>query len=174
MKSNISLSDETRFEVGRILNVILAREYVLYATVRDCHRSVTGPDFPNLRRQFATACRGIAGWIDDIAEQTRAIGVGARGQWAGQFHVASPSADFGIDQSAEQMFAEVLSLHEALLVQLRGDREICAVRFRDDGTARFLARLIEQHQVAAAMLRLELQPDFVESFNEQPPVSQRF
>jgi starvation-inducible DNA-binding protein len=173
MKSNISLNDETRLGVSRILNLILAREYVLYATARDCYRNVSGPDFPNLRRQLASACRGIAASIDEIAEHTRSLGIGARGEWIGLSNLAGTSADFGMDQSAEQMFEELLSHHEALLVQLRCDRQICVVRYRDEGTILFLARLIGQHQSAAAMLRVELHPNFVESFIELLPGSQR-
>ncbi len=57
MKANIGLNDETRLEVGQILNLILANEFVLYATTRDYHWNVTGPDFRSLHLEFETAVR---------------------------------------------------------------------------------------------------------------------
>jgi hypothetical protein len=52
MKTNTGLNDETRLEVGQILNLVLADEFVLYATTRDYHWNVTGPEFRSLHRQF--------------------------------------------------------------------------------------------------------------------------
>ena len=52
MKTNIGINDEARLEVGQMLNLILADESVLYATTRDYHWNVTGPEFRSLHPQF--------------------------------------------------------------------------------------------------------------------------
>jgi starvation-inducible DNA-binding protein len=82
MKTNIGLNDETRLEVGQILNLILADEYVLYATTRDYHWNVTGPEFQSLHLQFESQYEELAERIDAVAERARAIGVGAEGNWS--------------------------------------------------------------------------------------------
>lgn len=80
MKTNIGLHDEARLEIGQMLNLLLADEYVHYAITRDYHWNVTGPEFLSLHPQFESHYVQIADWIDDIAERARAIGTGAPGQ----------------------------------------------------------------------------------------------
>lgn len=157
MKTLIGLSDETRLEVGQILNLLLADETVLYVTTRDYHWNITGPHFLSLHRQFEEHYELIAGWIDDVAERVRAIGTGARGNWADLVKAARFSADPGMGLSGEHMLAELLDLHEELIVQLRADMEICGDRHHDAGTADFLTGLMKQHEKAAWMLRAQLE-----------------
>ncbi len=163
MKTNIGLNDETRFEVGQILNLLLADEYVLYATTRDYHWNVTGPAFTSLHQQFETHYEQIADWIDHVAERARAIGTGARGNWDELTKSASCSADPGIGLPAEHMIAELLALHEELIVQLRADSDACAKRFNDSGTSDFLTGLMKKHETAAWMLRAQLETEEAEA-----------
>ncbi|MBK9990723.1 MAG: DNA starvation/stationary phase protection protein [Verrucomicrobia bacterium] len=90
MKINIGLNDEARLEVGQILNLLLADEYMLYATTRDYHWNVTGPEFLSLHQQFESQYTQIAEWIDQIAERARSIGIGARGNWVDLTKAAAP------------------------------------------------------------------------------------
>jgi starvation-inducible DNA-binding protein len=159
MKTNIGLDDATRLEVGQMLNLLLADETVLYATTRDYHWNVTGPEFRSLHQQFEEQYEQIAGWIDEVAERARAIGTGARGNWADLTKAARTSADPGIGLPAEHMLAELLALHEDLVVQLRIDSENCTNRFKDAGTADFLTGLMERHEKAAWMLRSQLETE---------------
>jgi starvation-inducible DNA-binding protein len=168
MKTNIGLNDEARLEVGSMLNLLLADEYVLYVTTRDYHWNVTGPEFLSLHKQFEGQYEQIAQWIDDVAERARAIGAGARGNLADLVKAARLSADPGIDLPAEHMLSELLALHEELIVQLRTDSEACTERFKDAGTADFLTGLMEQHEKAAWMLRAQLESDEQESSQYQP------
>jgi starvation-inducible DNA-binding protein len=163
MKSNIGLNDEARLEVGQILNLLLADESVLYTTTRDYHWNVTGLEFDSLHRQFEVQYGQIAGWIDEIAERARAIGVGARGNWADLATAARSSANPGAGLPALDMLSELLALHEELIVQLRADAAACAGRFHDAGTADFLTGLMERHEKAAWMLRAQLETEEAET-----------
>jgi len=155
MKTNLGLTDEARLEVGQILNLLLADESVLYATTRDYHWNVTGPDFHSLHLQFESQYGQLEAWIDSVAERARAIGIGARGNWADLTKSARSSADAGIGLSADHMLAELLALHEDLVLQLRADAEACTTRFKDIGTADFLTGLMEKHEKIAWMLRAQ-------------------
>ena len=163
MKTNIGLNDETRLEVGQILNLLLADECVLYATTRDYHWNVTGPEFRSLHVEFETQYGQVEKWIDDIAERARSIGVGARGNWTELTKAARSSADSGMGLSAEHMLSELLCLHEELIVQLRTDSDACIERFGDAGTADFLTGLMERHEKIAWMLRSSLETEEEES-----------
>jgi starvation-inducible DNA-binding protein len=48
IRTNIGLSDAQRDGAARILNGILADEYVLYTKTRNFHWNVTGPEFDDL------------------------------------------------------------------------------------------------------------------------------
>jgi starvation-inducible DNA-binding protein len=159
MKANLGLDDKARLEVGQMLNLLLADEYVLYATTRDYHWNVTGPEFQSLHKQFEAQFEEVAGWIDDIAERARSIGVGARGNWADLAKAARSSADPGIDLAAEHMISELLALHEELIMQIRSDSDACIEKFKDAGTADFLTGLMERHEKAAWMLRSQLEAE---------------
>jgi len=166
MKTNIRLNDETRLEVGQILNLILADEYVLYATTRDYHWNVTGPEFRSLHLMFEAQYDEVAEWIDNVAERARAIGVGAEGNWADLAKAARTSADPGVGLSAEHMLSELLSLHEEMIVQLRTDGDACLERYGDAGTADFLTGLMERHEKTAWMLRAQLETEEEEASQE--------
>jgi len=168
MKTNIGLNDEARMEIGQMLNLLLADESVLYATTRDYHWNVTGPEFLSLHQQFEAQYDQAAVWIDDIAERARAIGIGARGNWGDMTKSARCSADPGMGLSGEHMLSELLALHEEMIVQLRTDSEACATHFKDAGTADFLTGLMEQHEKAAWMLRAQLETEEEETSQDQP------
>lgn len=153
MTSHPGLTAPARLEVGRLLNLLLADETVLYLTTRDYHWNVTGPCFASLHEQFETQYATIADSIDEIAERARALDVGAQGSWAALAKAARSSAAPGIGLSANAMVSSLLALHEALISQLRADSEICATEHRDTGTADFLTGLMTQHEKTAWMLR---------------------
>ncbi len=163
MKINNGLNDEARLEVGQILNLLLADEYMLYTTTRDYHWNVTGPHFSSLHLQFEAQSGQISQWLDDVAERARAIGMGARGNWADLAKAARSSADPGIGLSAGGMLAELLALHEELIVRLRADSAACTSRFNDTGTTDFLTGLMQQHEKSAWMLRAQLETEEAEA-----------
>ena len=159
MKTRIGLPEETCYEVGQILNLLLADEYVLNATTRDYHWNVTGPKFDSLHKEFEAQSKLIAGWIDEVAERARAIGAGARGSWVELTTASRVSASAGMGLLGDDMLAELLSLHETIIVQIRADTEACSSRYKDAGTTDFLAGLLVRHEKAAWTLRAQLEPE---------------
>lgn len=163
MKINIGLDDDARLEIGQMLNLLLADEYVLAVTTRDYHWNVTGPEFPGLHRQFDEHYAQLDANIDAVAERARAIGVSARGNWTELAQAARSEADPGTGLCAENMLSELLALHEDLIMQLRTDSAACSDRFKDNGTADFLTGLLTQHEKTAWMLRAQLETEEAEA-----------
>ena len=163
MKINTGLNEKTRLEIGQMLNLLLADESVLYATTRDYHWNATGPEFYWLHKQFEDQYAEIAGWIDDVAERARAIGVGARGNWSELTKAARLSANPGIGLAPDRMLVELLNLHEDIIIQLRADSESCAKRYGDAGTADFLTGLMGRHEKTAWMLRAQFENEEAET-----------
>ena len=167
MKTKIGISDTARFEVGQMLNLLLADETILYTTTRDYHWNVTGPEFLSLHQQFEAQFGEIAGWIDEVAERARALGVGARGNWSDLAAAGRISADPGIGLSGEHMLAELLDLHEEIIVRLRADSADCLDCHHDAGTADFLTGLMERHEKAAWFLRAQLETEEEETDQDE-------
>ncbi len=157
MRNFTAMNHESREAVGRILNLLLADEYMLYKITRDYHWNVTGPDFFSLRLQFQLQHEAATGWVDSLSEYIRLLRLDARISWDDLTESARCSADSGFGLSSERMLSELLHAHEDIMAQLRSGIEICRYRLSDDSTAFFLNTLVEQHENAAWMLRAQLE-----------------
>ena len=153
MKTNIGLSDEACAEVGQILNLLIADEYVLYATTRDFQWNVTGPRFSHLQEQFGGQHAAIALSIDSLAERARALGRPAQGNLAALVRSARTSSDPGAGLPSQTMVTGLLLLHEEIVIQLRVDRTASLRIYQDTGTANLLTSLMNLHEKAAESLR---------------------
>ncbi|MEO5959439.1 MAG: ferritin-like domain-containing protein [Opitutaceae bacterium] len=146
-------------EVAEILNLLLADEYLLYATTRSFCAQASASEFRILRRLFQQQHTQIAGWIDEIAAQARTIRVVARTKWTALTRLAPISAPRSMNMRPEHMLSELIAGHDEILIQLHADREACGGRLNAGSTAAFLETLIERHQQAVAELRSRCAPD---------------
>jgi len=142
-----------RREVGRMLNLLLADEYVFYKITRDYHWNVTGPDFFSLQLLFKLQHEAAAGWVDDLAERIRELRLESRVSWTDLEASARCLAAPGFGLPAERMVAELLFLHDEMTAQIRSDSDACLQHYVDADLASFLTGLREQHENAASMLR---------------------
>ena len=157
--------DQARLTESRIFSRLLAEEYVLYTTTHDYHLNVTGPYFHGLHLLFKAQYHQIHEWLDEVAARTRAMGVGARRDWSDLPKRVRFFPDPGAGLPADDMLAELLALHEALVIQLRADAA-CTENLGDNGSAAFLHSLLQQHEKAACLLR-----HLVESAEDESPAS---
>ncbi len=155
MKPNIGLTDEQRAEVAKILNTLLADEYVLYTKTRNFHWNVTGPHFNDLHKFFEGQYDQLAGTVDEVAERARALGGAASGSMAEFVRDTRLRENPGQHLAATEMIATLLADHEAVIRHLREDAGKAA-GFNDAGTNDFLIGLMEQHEKMAWMLRAVL------------------
>lgn len=156
MKTSAELKHESHEAVGRMLNLLLADEYLLYQITRDYHWNVSGTDFFSRRLLFQLQHDAATKWVDEVTERIREMRLDARISWADLKESARCSAASGFGLAADSMLAELLRAHEDIIAHLRSDTEVCRLRFGDASTAGFLAGMIEQHENAAWMLRTQL------------------
>lgn len=74
VKPNMGLPDDERDGVVRVLNTLLADEYVLYTRTRNYHRNVTGPQFNDFHKFFEGQCEALDDAVDEVTERVRAMG----------------------------------------------------------------------------------------------------
>ena len=82
MNPNIAITDKDRAGVVKILNALLADEYVLYTKTRNYHWDVVGPQFNELHKFFDAQYAELNEIVDDVAERARALGGHALGTLA--------------------------------------------------------------------------------------------
>jgi starvation-inducible DNA-binding protein len=152
MTANLGLKESSRTKVLARLEPVLADEYLLYTKTRNFHWNVVGPQFNDLHKFFEAQYETLDGFVDDVAERSRALGGRALGSMKEFLAKARLKESAGRAPSAGAMLAELLSGHEALVRSLRADVDECA-RLGDQGTADFLTGLLEEHEKMAWMLR---------------------
>lgn len=158
MTFNIGLSESNRDSVVRILNNLLADEYVLYTKTRNYHWNVVGPQFNDLHKFFQEQYGALDEMVDEVAERARSLGGKAYGTLAEFSQHSRLKEQPGKQPAAATMVANLQADHEAMVRTLRADLETVMEKHNDAGTNDFLTGLMEKHEKMAWMLR---------SFNEK-------
>jgi starvation-inducible DNA-binding protein len=158
MTLNIGLSEANRDGVVKILNNVLADEYVLYTKTRNYHWNVVGPQFNDLHKFFEQQYEALNEMVDDVAERARSLGGKAYGTLTEFSQHTRLKEQPGRQPAALTMVANLQADHEAMIRTLRADLETVMEKHNDAGTNDFLTGLMEKHEKMAWMLR---------SFNEK-------
>jgi starvation-inducible DNA-binding protein len=153
MKLSIGISDANRHAVVKILNTVLADEYVLYTKTRNYHWNVVGPQFNDLHKFFQAQYEALDDIVDDVAERSRALGGNAVATLAEFTQVSRLKEHPGRYPAADAMLANLLADHEAVVQSLRSDLATVMDKHADAGTNDFLTGLMEKHEKMAWMLR---------------------
>jgi starvation-inducible DNA-binding protein len=157
MNPNIGIADQDRTGVVKILNALLADEYVLYTETRNYHWNVVGPQFNDLHKFFGEQYEQLDDFVDDVAERARQLG-GHSVATLGEFMEATRLKEHpGQYPAADEMLENLLGDHETIIRQLRADADTAASQFHDAGTNDFLTGLMESHEKMAWMLRAFLE-----------------
>src|SRR5207245_1906541 len=74
MHPKLGSNGKDRAGVVKVLNALLADEYVLYTKTRNYHWNVVGPQFNDLHKFFGEQYEAIDDFVDDVAERARTLG----------------------------------------------------------------------------------------------------
>jgi starvation-inducible DNA-binding protein len=157
MKPSIGISDTNRQAIVKILNTLLADEYVLYTKTRNYHWNVVGPQFNDLHKFFEAQYEALNDIVDDVAERSRALGGNAVATLAEFVQGSRLKEHPGQYPAADTMLANLLGDHEAVIQTLRSDLATVMDKYADAGTNDFLTGLMETHEKMAWMLRAFLE-----------------
>ena len=158
MALNIGIADSNREQTVKILNALLADEYVLYTKARNYHWNVVGPQFNDLHKFFEAQYEELNDIVDEVAERARTLGGQAWGTLAEFAQHARLKEHPGQSPAATTMLSNLLADHEAVIRTLRADLATVMDKYADAGTNDFLTGLMEQHEKMAWMLRAFLDP----------------
>jgi starvation-inducible DNA-binding protein len=157
MKPSIGISDTNRQAVVKILNTLLADEYVLYTKTRNYHWNVVGPQFNDLHKFFQAQYEELDDIVDEVAERSRTLGGNAVATLAEFIQTSRLKEHPGQHPAADAMLANLLADHETVIQSLRSDLATVMDKHADAGTNDFLTGLMEKHEKMAWMLRAFLE-----------------
>ncbi len=155
MKPNIGIAEEHSAEICKMLNVLLADEFSLYARTRNAHWNVTGPAFSVLHKFFEDQYTQLAEMLDNVAERARMLG----GIAEGTLDAVTTATRLGAPKNepgAMKMVLGLLNDHETIIRAVREDLSKVDGEYKDAGTADFLTGIMEAHEKMAWMLRAHL------------------
>jgi len=131
MNLNLGISDKDRSGVVKILNTLLADEYVLYTKTRSYHWNVVGPQFNDLHKFFGEQYEQLDDFVDDVAERARQLGGHAVATLTELAEESRLKEHPGQYPAAEEMLENLLADHEAIIRQLRTDAEAVAEKYHE-------------------------------------------
>lgn len=152
---NIGIPEKNRKEVCKLLQVILANEYVLYTKTLNFHWNVEDRQFHDFHAFFKDQYEMLFIIVDDVAERIRSLGTKSHGSLT-EFSKTTTLKEKAVDgMDGIEMIAQLLKDHETVIQQLREDQDT-AMELGDQGTNNFMIGLIEKHEKTAWMLRAHL------------------
>ncbi|HET8579205.1 MAG TPA: DNA starvation/stationary phase protection protein [Methylomirabilota bacterium] len=157
MAPNIGIADSNREAIVKILNTLLADEYVLYTKTRNYHWNVVGPQFNDLHKFFEGQYEALNEIVDDVAERARTLGGRAWGTLAEFSEHTRLKEHPGQYPAATVMLSNLVTDHETVIRALRADLATVMDKYADAGTNDFLTGLMEKHEKMAWMLRAFLE-----------------
>ncbi len=152
METNIGISAKNREAVAKLLNNLLADEYVLYTKSLKFHWNVYGIVFHDFHALFKEQYEALLDTADEVAERVRALGHDSFGTLAEFSKHTRLKESPGKIPDALGMIKQLLEDHETITRQIRKDLETCA-ELGDMGTNNFLTEILERHEKFAWMLR---------------------
>lgn len=155
--TGLAIEDRTR--IIEILNALLADEHLLYTKTRNYHWNVRGMFFTVLHEMFEEQYEDLKEIADQIAERVRMLGgkaIGTLSEFKQQTRLSETPGEY---PTAEDMVANLVNDHEALISRLRDDADACAERYNDEGTTDLLVGTMRQHEEMAWMLRAMIEKE---------------
>lgn len=153
LKPAIGISAKNLKDISNMLSAVLADAVILYMKTRKFHWNVAGESFMELHQLFESQYKELEESIDEIAERIGKLGSPTIGTTKEFSELTQLKESPGKYPASIQMIKELLSDHEAVIVQLRKNIDDCEDKFKDKGTADFLTGLMEKEETIAWKLR---------------------
>src|ERR1035437_1586628 len=153
MKTQIGIKPENSVQVADALNKLLSDEHVLYIKTRNAHWNVEGPDFASVHKFFEGQYAELEEIIDNIAERIRSIGHYAEGTMEDYLKLTQLNEKSIEGNDSLVYIKELLSDHEAVIIELRENITRFSDKFQDLGSSDFITGVMETHEKMAWMLR---------------------
>ncbi len=153
---NTDISKKNCQEIAKLLNHLLANEYILYTKTWKFHWNVKGKHFGALHAFLDAQRIELGNIIDDVAERVRALDIDSIGTLKEFLEKTALPEHPGKNPDDLTMLKLLLTDHMEIIRKTRQDAEF-VMKWNDSATNSFLCELLEKHEKMAWMLRAHLQ-----------------
>jgi starvation-inducible DNA-binding protein len=154
---NIGISKKNCHEIAKLLNHLLANEYVLYTKTWKFHWNIEGKHFGALHAFLDAQRIQLGEIVDEVAERVRALDVKSIGTLTEFLEKTSLEEHPGKNPDDLGMLKLLVADHEEIIKKIRQDADFVLEKCGDAGTNNFLCDLLEKHEKMAWMLRAHIQ-----------------
>ena len=156
MKPNIGIANNHLQSIAKLLNVLLADEFTLYAKTRNYHWNVSGASFSEMHKFFEGQYEELDEMMDEVAERVRMLGHYSLGS-LNAFSKATRLTVGQDESNAKKMIQNLLDDHETIIRMCRNDINTLNDKYKDAGNADFVTGIMKSHEKMAWMLRAYLE-----------------
>ncbi|WP_068315195.1 Dps family protein [Polycladidibacter hongkongensis] len=157
-QASLGLTNSAREQTAKVLNSLLADEFVLLVKTWNCHWNIRGNAFHSQHVLLDEQYHALVEVVDDIAERVRALG----GQPLGSMHAIHEHTrlkEMPFHKplpKAQEMVSALVQDHETIVRELRLHHDSVDQRQHDVGTISLMEDLILKHEKMAWFLRAHL------------------
>jgi starvation-inducible DNA-binding protein len=149
--------DSQAGQTQRLLNGLLADEFVLYMRTLNFHWNVRGMQFHSLHKFFEELYQEGAETIDDVAEKVRSLGGFATATLGEYLRLSRLKEQPGKPPPDPRVMVSTLAAdHDTVIKQIREAYHAVHEKFDDPSTENFLCDLLEKHEKTKWMLQTHL------------------
>jgi len=153
----LAMTNTVAVEIGRLLNLLLAQENMIFTVMQDHRFNPTERTFARLRSSLGDQFQEQGARLAHISRRTRALGKRAHTGWA-DFMAHRPTREPTAAVDGD-VVRELIKLHEEIVAKLQAGITLSTEGFGDGETANVLADLVAEHEKDAFMLRALLWED---------------
>jgi starvation-inducible DNA-binding protein len=138
--------------VANLFNKLLSDETVLHMKTRNYHWNIEGDNFIELHKLYESQYMELEDIIDEVAERIRYLGHYAEARLKDFVQTTRlAEEDYTSDQKVQ--LKNLLSDHEAVIINIRKEIDLISDKYKDAGTADFITGIMKQHEKLAWFLR---------------------
>ncbi|WP_068086248.1 Dps family protein [Polycladidibacter stylochi] len=157
-QASLGLTSSAREQTAKVLNSLLADEFVLLVKTWNCHWNIRGNSFLSQHMLLDEQYHSLIEIVDDVAERMRALGCHPLGSMHA-FHEHTRLKEIPHSKplpDAQEMVSALVQDHEAIVRELRLYHDSIEQRQHDVGTISLMEDLILKHEKMAWFLRAHL------------------
>ncbi|RAJ32222.1 Dps family protein [Pedobacter cryoconitis] len=156
MEPIIGIIENNSAKVAKMLNLVLADEFLLYTKTKNAHENLDDNDLYRKLMLFKEQYELLETTMDSIAEHIHSTGYNIPVTLEIFLELEHLAEQCGLNIDGLEVIHELLEEHEGLIIRLRKRAVYFGNELQESGVGRYLIQLMEIHQRMILELKIYL------------------
>lgn len=156
MEPIIGIIENNSAKVAKMLNLVLADEFLLYTKTKNAHENLDDNDLYRKLMLFKEQYEQLETTMDSIAEHIHSTGYNIPVTLEIFLELEHLAEQSGLNIDGLEVIHELLEEHESLIIRLRKRAVYFGNELQESGVGRYLIQLMEIHQRMILELKIYL------------------